>query len=55
MIRAPIRLLRRICCAAVLLGLLLCGAEVGVRVVEVVQGRSVCSDAGGHVWSIRRT
>jgi len=31
--------------AAILLGLLVCGAEVGVRIVEVVQGRSICSNS----------
>jgi hypothetical protein len=42
MIRAPLRICRRITCAAILLGLLVCGAEVGVRVVEISQGRSIC-------------
>jgi hypothetical protein len=42
MIRAKLRLVRHITTAVVLLGLFLCGAEVGVRVYELVQGQPVC-------------
>jgi hypothetical protein len=44
MIRAKLRLLRHFISAILLLALLLCGAEVGVRIYEVVQGRPVCSE-----------
>lgn len=43
MIRAKLRLVRQFLFAVILLGLLLCGAEVGVRVYEVVQGKPVCA------------
>lgn len=43
MIRAKLRLIRQFLFAVILLGLLLCGAEVGVRVYEVVQGKPVCA------------
>lgn len=43
MIRAKLRLVRHITIAAILLALLLCGAEVGVRVYEVTHGQSICS------------
>jgi len=43
MIRAKLRLVRHITIAVILLGLLLCGAEVGVRVYEVAVGKSICS------------
>ena len=43
MIRAKLRLARQILIAVILCGLLLCGAEVGVRVYEVTQGKPVCS------------
>ena len=43
MIRAKLRLVRHITIAVILLGLLLCGAEVGVRLYEVTQGKSICS------------
>src|SRR4051812_41161485 len=42
MIRANIRRVRHISFAVVLLGLLLCGAEVGVRIYEVTKGKSIC-------------
>ncbi len=43
MIRAKLKLVRHITIAVILLGLLLCGAEVGVRVYEVTQGKPICS------------
>ena len=43
MIRAKLRLVRHITFAGILLGLLLCAAEVGVRVYEVSQGTPICS------------
>ena len=43
MIRAKLRLVRQITTAVILLGLFLCGAEVGVRVYELTQGQPVCS------------
>ena len=46
MIRAKLRLVRHITTAVILLGLFLCGAEVGVRVYEVVQGQPICANAG---------
>lgn len=42
MIRANLRRIRHITSAVVLLGLLVCGAEVGVRIYEVTNGKSVC-------------
>lgn len=42
MIRAKIRLVRHIITAVVLLGLLLCGAEVGVRIYEIAHGGPIC-------------
>jgi hypothetical protein len=42
MIRAGLRSIRRLFCAAVLLVLFVCAAEVGVRVYEVTQGRGIC-------------
>lgn len=47
MFRAGLILLRRIICAASLLILLVCGAEVGARVFESVTGRSICQSAEG--------
>lgn len=41
MIRANIRRARHFTTAIVLLGLLLCGAEVGVRIYEVTHGKSI--------------
>lgn len=43
MIRAKLRLVRHIVTAVILLGLLLCGAEVGVRTYEYVEGKPVCT------------
>lgn len=43
MIRAHLRLIRHVSTAIVLLGLSLCGAEVGVRVYEITQGKPICS------------
>ena len=50
MFRAVFTLMRRIICAACLLILLICGAEVGVRVYEGVYGDVVCrtSEAVGN-------
>lgn len=45
MIRANLRLARQLLFAIVLMGLLLCGAEVGVRVYELAQGQSICTAA----------
>lgn len=42
MIRANLRRARHITFAVVLLGLLLCGAEVGVRIYEVTNGKPIC-------------
>ena len=42
MLRAGLTLLRRLVCAASLLILLICGAEVGVRVYEAATGKRVC-------------
>lgn len=41
MIRANLRRIRHITSAVVLLGLSLCGAEVGVRIYEVTHGKSI--------------
>ncbi|MEK6257150.1 MAG: hypothetical protein AABP62_00905 [Planctomycetota bacterium] len=43
MFRAGLTFLRRLLCATILLVLIACGAEVAVRIGEVVQGRSICS------------
>ena len=43
MFRAGLTFLRRLLCATILLVLIVCGAEVAVRIVEVVQGRAICS------------
>lgn len=45
MIRARLKLIRQIVFAAILLGLFVCAAEVGVRVYEVSQGTPICSTA----------
>ncbi len=45
MFRAGLTFLRRLCCATILLTLIVCGAEVAVRICEVVQGKAVCSTA----------
>ena len=42
MFRAGLTFLRRLLCAAILLVLIVCGAEVAVRVYEVVQGKTIC-------------
>lgn len=49
MIRAKLRLVRHIVTAVLLLALLLCGAEVGVRVYEVTQGKPICSVAEADI------
>ena len=43
MFRAGLTFLRRLLCAAILLVLIVCGAEVGVRIFEVVGGTDVCA------------
>jgi len=43
MIRAKLKLARQIVYAVVLLGLLLCGAEVGLRVYELTHGQPICT------------
>ena len=43
MFRAGLTFLRRLLCAAILLVLIVCGAEVGVRMFEVVGGTDVCA------------
>ena len=48
MFRAGLTFLRRLLCATILLVLIVCGAEVAVRIVEVVQGKSVCSSASSN-------
>ena len=45
MFRAGLTFLRRLLCAAILLVLIVCGAEVGVRIFEVVGGTDVCATA----------
>jgi len=49
MIRANLRLARQLLFAIVLMGLLLCGAEVGVRVYEIAHGQSICSATSADV------
>ena len=48
MFRAGLTFLRRLLCATILLVLIVCGAEVAVRIVEVVQGKAICSSASSH-------
>ena len=43
MFRAGLTFLRRLLCATILLVLIVCGAEVAVRIVEIVQGKAICS------------
>lgn len=43
MFRAGLTFFRRLLCAAILLVLIVCGAEVGVRMFEVVGGTDVCA------------
>lgn len=45
MIRARLRTIRQFTIAVILLGLFLCGAEVGVRIYELAQGKPICSSA----------
>lgn len=43
MFRTGLTFLRRLLCAAILLVLIVCGAEVGVRVYEVSQAKNICA------------
>ena len=43
MFRAGLTFLLRLICAAILLVLIVCGAEVAVLMVEVAQGKAICS------------
>lgn len=45
MFRAGLTFLRRLLCAAILLVLIVCGAEVGVRIFEVAQHKNICTTA----------
>ena len=45
MFRTGLTFLRRLLCATILLVLIVCGAEVAVRIGEVVQGKTICSSA----------
>lgn len=45
MFRAGLTFLRRLLCAAILLVLIVCGAEVAVRIYEVSLGKDVCATA----------
>ena len=45
MFRAGLTFLRRLLCATILLGLIVCGAEVAVRVYEIVQKKAICATA----------
>ena len=47
MFRAALTLLRRVITAASLLFLLICGAEVAVRIYETASGTTVCQSANG--------
>jgi hypothetical protein len=42
MFRAGLTFLRRLLCATILLGLIVCGAEVAVRICEIARGRTLC-------------
>jgi len=45
MFRAGLTFLRRLICATILLVLIVCGAEVGVRIYEITQAKSICATA----------